>query len=334
MGGLHSRNTGGGWVALGIRVAATVPPRQRTQPWRRRAARGAIHVRGDTRTRARARARVRARVARTRATARRSTVARAVPASGTGVHLRATDPKTDCWPSSLRTTAYFRGSAPSMVALRGSWQCCSRRPAASRSPSTAAERHVRPVADPAAVVLCSATTRLTLLSPLFALSMTLHRNSRTVLPWRLSTGLPVPVHAVRNTSTWCNVTLTDSNITISYHKLALDPEGSSLLSGGLQVRTATGAVMWAGLDAARASANLGGTVYDLKGQNGSLCGKEMMGMEICAPGSHIDLTCGGNQKTFGDGASYCTHGVLATACQPGHTNGYALRRQREHSARI
>jgi hypothetical protein len=176
-----------------------------------------------------------------------------------------------------------------------------------------------PVADPEAVVLCSASTRLTLLSPLLvraehhAASQFEDRASLAFVNRRL----PVPAHTVRNTSAWCNITLTDSDITVSYSKLAPDPEGSALLSGGLQVRTATGAVMWAGLDAVRASANLGGTVYDLKGQNGSLCGEEMMGMEICAKGSHIDLTCGGNQKTFGDGASYCTHGVLATLSEQG-----------------
>eukprot|EP01046_Picozoa_sp_COSAG06_P015363 COSAG06_NODE_980_length_11224_cov_324.998382_8_plen_302_part_00 len=177
-----------------------------------------------------------------------------------------------------------------------------------------------PVADPAAVVLCDASTRLTLLSPLLVRAE--HAATAARFEDRASLAfvnrrLPVPAHTLKNTSAWCNVTLTASGMVVSYSKLAADSEGAALLSGGLQVRTATGAVMWAGLDAERAAANLGGTVYDLKGQNGSLCGREMVGQGICANGSHIDLTCGGNQKTFGDGASYCTHGVLSTLTEQG-----------------
>ena len=184
---------------------------------------------------------------------------------------------------------------------------------------TAAQPVHEPLADPAAVVLCSASTRLTLLSPLLvraehdAASRFEDRASLAFVNRRL----PVPEHTVRNTSAWCNVTFVDGGVTVSYSKLAQGTEGSELLTGGLQVRTASGDVMWAGLDAARAAANLGGTVYDLKGQNGSLCGKEMASMDICAQGSHIDLACGGNQKTFGDGASYCTHGVLSTLSEQG-----------------
>ena len=170
-----------------------------------------------------------------------------------------------------------------------------------------------PVADPAAVVICDAATRLTLLSPLLVRaehSANSRFEDRPSLAF-VNRRLPVPAHTRQNTSAWCNVTLTVSGMTVSYSKLVPDKAGSELLSGSLQVRGANG-VMWAGLSAARAAANLGGTVYDLKGQNGSLCGKEMLAQGICAAGSHLDLTCGGNQKTFGDGASYCTHGVLST----------------------
>ena len=148
---------------------------------------------------------------------------------------------------------------------------------------TAAQPVHEPLADPAAVVLCSASTRLTLLSPLLvraehdAASRFEDRASLAFVNRRL----PVPEHTVRNTSAWCNVTFVDGGVTVSYSKLAQGTEGSELLTGGLQVRTASGDVMWAGLDAARAAANLGGTVYDLKGQNGSLCGKEMASMHIC-----------------------------------------------------
>ena len=180
-----------------------------------------------------------------------------------------------------------------------------------------------PVADPAAIVLCDAATRLTLLSPLLvraehcAASKFEDRGSLAFVNRRL----PVPAHTLQNTSAWCNVTLTASGMVVSYSKLVPDPEGSELLSGGLQVRAASGAVMWAGLDSGRAAANLGGTVYDLKGQNGSLCGKEMLAQGICTAGSHLDLTCGGNQKTMGDGASFCTHGVLSTLTENEHGEG-------------
>eukprot|EP01050_Picozoa_sp_SAG11_P023065 SAG11_NODE_4529_length_1863_cov_2.274376_2_plen_301_part_00 len=177
-----------------------------------------------------------------------------------------------------------------------------------------------PVADPEAIVLCDAHTRLTVLSSLLVRTERKAEGSRFEDRASLAfvnRRLPVPAHTLQNTSVWCNVTLQETGLVVSYNKAAPGRRGSELLSGDLQVHAASGAVMWDGLDPSRAAANLGGTVYDLKGQNGSLCGKEMRGQGICTAGSHLDLTCHGNQKTFGNGASYCTHGVLSTLTAAG-----------------
>jgi alpha-glucosidase (family GH31 glycosyl hydrolase) len=101
---------------------------------------------------------------------------------------------------------------------------------------------------------------------------------------------------------------------LAYRKVS--GRGGSLAEHELQVHARDGSLVW---HAAQADAalpdnhNLGGTVYDLKGQSGDLCGAEMLAQGICKQGQRIDLTCGGNTKTFGDGASYCTHGVLTSA---------------------
>lgn len=173
-----------------------------------------------------------------------------------------------------------------------------------------------PRADPQAVLFCDVRTRLTLLSPILIRA---EQDNASQFEDRASLAfvnrrLPVPAHSLRNTSAWCNVSLVASGMEVSYRKRT----PGNLLSGRMQVRNSDGVIMWNGLDSARAAANLGGTVYDLKGQNGSLCGKEMLSQGICTEGSHLDLTCGGNQKTFGDGASYCTHGVLSTLTDTGH----------------
>lgn len=168
-----------------------------------------------------------------------------------------------------------------------------------------------PLADPAATVRCDTHSRITLLSPLLVRA---EFSSKGLFEDRASLAfvnrrLPVPAHTVANSSEWCNLTLTASGNTVAYRKAG----GASLAEHELQVHSRGGSLTWHAAQPAVESANLGGTVYDLKGQNGSLCGKEMIGQGICKNGTHIDLTCGGNTKTMGDGASYCTQGVLTSA---------------------
>ena len=182
--------------------------------------------------------------------------------------------------------------------------------AAAAQPS--ADPAADPIADPAAVVLCDAGARMTLLSPLLVRVELGAFEDRASLAF-VNRRLPVPAHRVQNASGWCNVTLEASGMVVSYRQDAAGRGGGSAAAAHeLQVHARDGSLFWhAAPDAELPSRNLGGTVYDLKGQNGSLCGKEMSTQGICAPGSHIDLTCGGVTKTLGDGASYCTQGVLA-----------------------
>lgn len=184
-----------------------------------------------------------------------------------------------------------------------------------------------PVADPKSLVFCDPTSRVTVLAPLLVrveTSLSGSFEDRASLAF-INRRLPVPDFSVRNTTDWCNISLSQSGMTVSYRKSA--KKSTSLVDHQLQVHSGNGHRVWSatvrpdnGNARAANSQNLGGTTYDLKGQNGSLCGKEMVGQGICKEGEVIDLTCGGNTRTFGHGASYCTAGVLTST--PGTATVY------------
>ena len=178
----------------------------------------------------------------------------------------------------------------------------------------------QPLADPAALVFCDAAARFTLLSPILVRAEYSESGAfedRPSLAF-VNRRLPVPAHSVANASSsaWCNISLSVSGMVVSYKKAA-----GSFTTHELLVHAKDGSLVWSSMaDNEGPSKNLGGTVYDLKGQSGDLCGAEMEAQGICPAGSHIDLTCGGNTKTLGDGASYCTQGVLTS--QPGGATVY------------
>lgn len=181
-----------------------------------------------------------------------------------------------------------------------------------------------PHADPKSLIFCDSTSRITALSPLLLrveLSLAGSFEDRASLAF-VNRRLPVPRFSVQNATDWCNISLLQTGMTLSYYKTRV--KSARLVDHLIQVRSADGHLVWTANappeDTPINPQNLGGTTYDLKGQNGSICGREMIAQGICAPGEHIDLTCGGNVRTFGDGASYCTAGVLTAA--PGRATMY------------
>jgi hypothetical protein len=221
----------------------------------------------------------------------------------------------------------MRGSSPPLLVVDAAAAAGGRRPAAATAArSSAAEDSSSgggpptydPHADPKSVILCDSTSRITALSPLLVrveLSLRGRFEDRASLAF-VNRRLPVPSFSVRNATDWCNISLAQSGMTLSYRKTR--SKSTSLTDHMIHVRGADGHQVWAATahpddTTVTPPQNLGGTTYDLKGQNGSLCGREMIAQGICAPGTHIDLTCGGNVRTFGDGASYCTAGVLTMA---------------------
>ena len=166
-----------------------------------------------------------------------------------------------------------------------------------------------PVANPPAVVRCDARARFTVLtdgllraefSPAGAFE------DRATFAF-VNRRLPVPTFTVRNAtaSPWCNITVAGGGMHVAYNKdaaaAAAAAAGKQGFDGALTVTRAAHAgsgasappTTWRAGVSAPLPGNLGGTLYQLDGCNGSL-----------------PLTCGGDQRTNN---VPCTLGALSRA---------------------
>ena len=181
--------------------------------------------------------------------------------------------------------------------------------ATQRSPSSPPNS----VANPASLVFCDASTRFTMLTPL--LVRVEHSDAgafedRPTMAF-VNRYLPAPTFKVANVSGWCNITLEDSGMAVSIRTAVA--AGVPLLARALQVHSRDGSLVWdiTGQNGTSTTnpSNLGGNVYDLKGNDGATCHQETTAAGICVNGK-IDLTCKGSSLTSNN---FCTQGVLTSA---------------------